>query len=70
MKKVKLGRTGLQVSRLGLGGLFVSKIGGELEKSRQAVKRAVELGVNYVDSGERPPARWLTSAAAASSTSC
>jgi aryl-alcohol dehydrogenase-like predicted oxidoreductase len=49
MKKVKLGRTGLQVSRLGLGGLFVSKIGGELEKSRQAVKRAVELGVNYVD---------------------
>ncbi len=49
MEKAVLGRTGLQVSRLGLGGLFVSSYGAALEDARAAVKRAVELGVNYID---------------------
>lgn len=44
-----LGRTGLRVSRLGLGGLFVSSYGGALEDARGAVRRAVDLGVNYID---------------------
>jgi len=44
-----LGRTGLQVSRLALGGLFVSKVGAELEDGIRAVHRALELGVNYID---------------------
>jgi aryl-alcohol dehydrogenase-like predicted oxidoreductase len=44
-----LGRTELQVSRLGLGGLFVSSYGAALEDARAAVRRAVDLGVNYVD---------------------
>jgi len=44
-----LGRTGLEVSELGLGGLFVSKVGGPFEQARATILRAIELGVNYVD---------------------
>lgn len=49
MDHVKLGRTDLEVSRLGLGGLFVSKVGGAWEQAREAIRRAFELGVTYVD---------------------
>jgi aryl-alcohol dehydrogenase-like predicted oxidoreductase len=44
-----LGRTGIEVSRVGLGGLFVSSFGGEFEQARGAVRRAVERGVRYID---------------------
>src|SRR5688572_7761163 len=44
-----LGKTGLQVSEIGLGGLFVSTYGGEYEQARAAIRRAIELGVNYID---------------------
>jgi aryl-alcohol dehydrogenase-like predicted oxidoreductase len=45
-----LGRTGLEVSVLGMGGLFVSRVGGrDREEVRRAVRRALELGVSYVD---------------------
>lgn len=44
-----LGKTGLQVTRLALGGLFVSKIGTDLEGARRAVRHALELGINYID---------------------
>jgi len=49
VERVKLGRTDLEVCRLGLGGLFVSSYGAEFEDARRAVHRAVELGVCYVD---------------------
>ncbi len=49
MKYRPLGRTGLRVSELSLGGLFVSALGGEFEQSRGAVCRALERGVNYID---------------------
>ena len=50
MQKRILGRTGLEVSALGMGGLFVSKVGGRgREEAYKAVRRALELGVNYVD---------------------
>ncbi len=49
MQQAILGKTGLSVSRLGMGGLFVSSVGGEFEQAKAAVERAVELGVNYVD---------------------
>ena len=49
MKTRKLGKTGLEVGELSLGGLFVSSWGGEFEQTSQAVRRALELGVNYVD---------------------
>jgi aryl-alcohol dehydrogenase-like predicted oxidoreductase len=44
-----LGRTGFDVSRLSMGGLFVSKIGGGREQARAAIHRALQLGVNYLD---------------------
>ncbi|MDA0841966.1 MAG: aldo/keto reductase [Planctomycetota bacterium] len=50
MKLRNLGNTGIQVSELSLGGLFISSIGGrEFEQSRAATLRALELGVNYID---------------------
>lgn len=44
-----LGKTDLRVSELGLGGLFVSKYGSTREEARRATRRALELGVTYVD---------------------
>ena len=49
MRYRTLGKTGLQVSELGMGGLFVSSYGAERGEARRAVRRALELGVNYVD---------------------
>ncbi len=44
-----LGKTGLRVSELSLGGLFISSIGGEFQQSKKAILRALEFGVNYID---------------------
>jgi len=49
MEYRQLGRTGLQVSELGMGGLFISSFGTERAEARLAVRRALELGVNYFD---------------------
>ncbi len=49
MKKVILGRTGLEVSRLAFGGLFVASFVSQLEEAKRAVRRAVERGINYID---------------------
>lgn len=49
MKTRTLGKAGLLVSELALGGLFVSSHGGEFEESRRAIRRALELGINYID---------------------
>ncbi len=49
MKTRPLGKTGLQVTELALGGLFVSSYGGVYEQAKAAIDRALELGVNYVD---------------------
>ena len=49
MKTRTLGKTGLEVSELALGGLFVSSVGGEYEQGKRAIHRALELGVNTVD---------------------
>ena len=49
MKYRALGKTGLKVSELGMGGLFISSHGAEREAGIQAARRALELGVNYVD---------------------
>jgi aryl-alcohol dehydrogenase-like predicted oxidoreductase len=50
MRTRLLGRTGLPVSEIGLGGLFISRVGGvPQEESVRAIRRALELGVNYVD---------------------
>ncbi|MBM3539686.1 MAG: aldo/keto reductase [Alphaproteobacteria bacterium] len=50
MEKRRLGGTGLEVSVVGMGGLFISRRGQEdRAEARRAVHRAIELGVNYVD---------------------
>ena len=49
MRYRTLGKTGLQVSELSMGGLFVSSFGATREEARRAVRRALELGVNYID---------------------
>lgn len=54
MEKRTLGRTGLEVSVLSLGGLFVSGIDGTArEEARRAVRRALDLGINYIDTAPR-----------------
>jgi aryl-alcohol dehydrogenase-like predicted oxidoreductase len=49
MDRRLLGKTGLKVSQLGLGGLFVSSVGGPSERAQAAIHRALELGINYID---------------------
>ena len=49
MKQRMLGKTGIEVSQLALGGLYTSSFGPGLEQTRRAVRRAVELGINYID---------------------
>lgn len=49
MEKVMLGRTGLQVSRLSLGGLFVASFAAERSQAVRTVRRALDLSINYID---------------------
>lgn len=49
MNTKTLGRTGLQVSELALGGLFLTSQGEDYSRSHAAALRAFEMGVNYVD---------------------
>lgn len=49
MKYRTLGKTGLSVSEISMGGLFVASFAGDLERARRAVRRAFELGVNLID---------------------
>jgi aryl-alcohol dehydrogenase-like predicted oxidoreductase len=46
VEKRKLGRTDLTVSELALGGLL---LGRDFERGKSIVRRAVELGINYID---------------------
>ena len=49
MQTVELGRTGLRVSKLGLGGLFVASFVTEIDTAKEAVRTALDLGINYID---------------------
>jgi aryl-alcohol dehydrogenase-like predicted oxidoreductase len=49
MRRRVLGKTGLEVSELGFGGLFTSALGPGFEASRRAIFRAVDLGIDYFD---------------------
>lgn len=45
-----LGRTGLQIGELALGGLFVSSLGGvTADQARETVRTAVAGGIDYID---------------------
>ncbi len=49
LKKRKLGCTGLEVSELALGGLFISSYGTDRDSAGAIIRRAWELGINYID---------------------
>lgn len=49
MNTSRLGRTGLNVSRVGFGGLFVASFSAQYDAAKAAVARGVELGINYFD---------------------
>lgn len=44
-----LGKTGLLVSELSMGGLFIASFATVRDEARRAIHRALELGVNYFD---------------------
>jgi aryl-alcohol dehydrogenase-like predicted oxidoreductase len=49
LKKRTLGSTGLEVSEIALGGLFISSYGSERATAKEVIRRASELGINYID---------------------
>lgn len=51
MKTVRLGRTGLEVSRVGIGGIPLTRP-SEAEAIR-VIRRALDLGVNFIDTARR-----------------
>lgn len=54
MEKAILGRTGLEVTKMSLGGCFISNIGGGFEQSKEAVLYALGQGINYIDTAPAP----------------
>ena len=49
MKRRTLGRTGIEVSELSLGGLFVASFAAAQDRANQVVKCALDRGINYID---------------------
>ena len=49
MNTRRLGSTGIEVSELAMGGLFVSSFGTQFDNAKKALQRALDLGVNYID---------------------
>lgn len=49
MEQRTLGKTGIKVSRLGIGGLQISSKSSGFHGARETIHRAVDLGVNYTD---------------------
>jgi aryl-alcohol dehydrogenase-like predicted oxidoreductase len=44
-----LGKTGVPVTILGLGGLFTTSMSSRRDEAVQIVNRAIDLGINYID---------------------
>jgi aryl-alcohol dehydrogenase-like predicted oxidoreductase len=49
MRKRSLGRTGLEVSEIGLGGLFTSSLGGGERETARILERALDSGITFLD---------------------
>lgn len=49
MEKRRLGRTELDVSVLSIGGLYTSSLAGGVTETRRIMQRAIDLGVNAID---------------------
>ncbi len=49
MEKRRLGRTDLEISVLSIGGLYTSSLAGGVSETQRIMRRAVELGINAID---------------------
>jgi len=49
MKTRRLGRTDLDISVLSVGGLYTSSLAGGVAETRRIMRRAMELGINAID---------------------
>ncbi|MEP3478611.1 MAG: aldo/keto reductase [Fuerstiella sp.] len=49
MQTRRLGRTDLDISLLSIGGLYTSSLAGGESETRQIMRRAMELGINAID---------------------
>ena len=49
METRRLGRTDLEISVLSIGGLYTSSLAGGVDETRRIMRRAIELGVNAID---------------------
>ena len=47
MKKIRLGKTGLMVSRVGMGGIPITR--PPLDEAIEIINHAIDLGVNFID---------------------
>jgi predicted aldo/keto reductase-like oxidoreductase len=47
MKTVRLGKTGLEVSRIGMGGIPITR--PSMDEAVKVIQRALDLGVNFID---------------------
>lgn len=47
MEYRELGKTGLKISRMGFGGIPIQRI--DQEGTRELIKKAAEMGINYID---------------------
>ena len=47
MKYVRLGRSELSVSRVGFGGIPMSRV--SFEEAKKCIRTAIDLGVNFID---------------------
>jgi predicted aldo/keto reductase-like oxidoreductase len=47
MKTVRLGKTGLEVSRIGMGGIPITR--PSMDEAVKVIHRALDLGVNFID---------------------
>lgn len=49
MEKRRLGRTELEISVLSIGGLYTSSLAGGVVETQRILRRAIEMGVNAID---------------------
>ena len=47
MRTARLGKTGLEVSRVGMGGIPITR--PSLDDATKVIRRALDLGVNFID---------------------
>ncbi len=47
MKRIRLGKSGLMVSRVGFGGIPITRV--SYEEAERCIHTAIDLGINFID---------------------